>query len=227
MKDLFYIFQVVVLDTWHSTAWTLTVRKIVASSSLTAQDMLELHLHGSTAIMKAVLSSLSAIPGFRPAEPGEFTRLAFDSGRMDLTEVEGLRDLIESETEAQRNLALQQAGVSNEQECYASSLRFHQGQMRKAYESMRADIISAMSVMEALIDFGEDENIDESTYQSAQKTILRLHEVILQQLERAQRAEVIRSGIRLAIFGAPNAGKSSLTNWLGEYLRCTLLDRNA
>lgn len=111
--------------------------------------MLELHLHGSTAVMKAVLRSLSAHEGFRPAEPGEFTRLSFESGRMDLTEVEGLRDLIESETEAQRRLAVMQAG----------------GEMRKAYDSMRKDIISAMSVAEAMIDFGEDEQIDQSTFE--------------------------------------------------------------
>lgn len=121
-----------------------------AESSLTAQEMLELHLHGSTAVMKAVLQSLSEIQDFRPAEPGEFTRLAFDSGRMDLTEVEGLRDLIESETEAQRRLAVMQAG----------------GEMRKSYDSMRKDIISAMAIAEAMIDFGEDEQIDAETFDS-------------------------------------------------------------
>jgi tRNA modification GTPase len=73
--------------------------------------MLEFHLHGSTAVMKRILATLGGIDGLRPAGPGEFTRLAFDNGRMDLTEVEGLRDLIESETEAQRALAVRQAGV--------------------------------------------------------------------------------------------------------------------
>lgn len=117
--------------------------------------MLELHVHGSTAVVRSVLSSLSTLEGFRPAEPGEFTRLAFDSGRMDLTEVEGLRDLIESETEAQRKLAVSQAG----------------GDMRKAYDSMRKDIISAMSVMEAMIDFGEDEQIEESAFDSGRSAL--------------------------------------------------------
>lgn len=98
--------------------------------------------------MRAVLQSLSKYEGFRPAEPGEFTRLAFDNGRMDLTEVEGLRDLIESETEAQRKLAVLQAG----------------GDMKKAYDAMRRDIIGAMSVTEAMIDFGEDEQIEQSTF---------------------------------------------------------------
>jgi tRNA modification GTPase len=110
--------------------------------------MLELHLHGSTAVMKSILRTLSTFSSFRPAEPGEFTRLAFDNGKMDLTEVEGLRDLIESETEAQRKLAVLQAG----------------GDMRKAYEAMRKDIISAMSVTEAMIDFGEDEQIEQETF---------------------------------------------------------------
>ena len=90
--------------TWHR-------RQLPAVSSLTAQDMLEFHLHGSTAVMKRILATLGGINGLRPAGPGEFTRLAFDNGRMDLTEVEGLRDLIESETEAQRALAVRQAGV--------------------------------------------------------------------------------------------------------------------
>ena len=88
-----------------------------AKSSLTGQDTLELHLHGSNAVLKAVLTSLASLKSdhnvdIRPAEPGEFTRLAFDSGRMDLTEVEGLRDLIDAETEVQRKLASQLAGVS-------------------------------------------------------------------------------------------------------------------
>ena len=74
--------------------------------------MLEFHLHGSTAVMKAALLALGSIKGVRPAEPGEFTKLAFESGKMDLMEVEGLRDLIESETEAQRRLAMRQTGVS-------------------------------------------------------------------------------------------------------------------
>ena len=85
-----------------------------SSSSLTGQDMLEFHLHGSTAVLKSTLSAIGRVKGgttIRPAEPGEFTRLAFDAGKMDLTEVEGLRDLIESETEVQRRLAVRQAGV--------------------------------------------------------------------------------------------------------------------
>lgn len=98
-----------------STRFRVYVLKIssVADSSLTAQDIIEYHLHGSTAVMRSVLQGLSTLRGFRPAEPGEFTRLAFDNGRMDLTEVEGFRDLIESETEEQRKLAIRQASVSH------------------------------------------------------------------------------------------------------------------
>lgn len=110
----------------HLNRSTLRVEQctmIAGETSLTGQDLLELHLHGSTAIMKAVLASLSRLPGFRPAEAGEFTRLAFDNGRMDLTEVEGLRDLIDSETEAQRRLAITQADVSWPYPCATSSSR--------------------------------------------------------------------------------------------------------
>lgn len=81
---------------------------------------------------------------------------------------------------------------------------------------MRADIIGAMSSLEALIDFGEDEGIGESVYAPARQQIVLLRERIERQLEVAQRAEIVRNGVRLAIFGAPNAGKSSFLNWLGE-----------
>lgn len=100
----------------HTTLQLRRTAFSTAATSLTGQDTLELQLHGSTAVIKAVLSSLGDMKlshgiDIRPAEPGEFTRLAFDSGRMDLTEVEGLRDLIEAETETQRRVAMQQASV--------------------------------------------------------------------------------------------------------------------
>lgn len=216
-----------------------------AAASLTAQDLLELHLHGSTAVLKATLAALSKIKGLRPAEPGEFTRLAFDGGKMDLTEVEGLRDLIESQTEAQRRVAVRQAGVrqysislslshthtvadafgrrSLEQNTTADIHTYvrtyvrtiQQGQMRAAYDSMRSDIISAMSAAEACIDFGEDDDISLSSFRPAITRISALRAKISSHLLRsATSAEILRSGIRLAVFGAPNAGKSSFVNWL-------------
>lgn len=83
-----------------------------ASSSLTGQDLIELHVHGSPSVVQAVLHSLSRLQNLRPAEPGEFTMRAFENGRMDLTQVEGLRDLLNAETEIQRQLAIKQTGVS-------------------------------------------------------------------------------------------------------------------
>ena len=112
--------------------------------------------------------------GFRIAEPCEFTRLAFEAGKMDLTEVEGIRDLVEADTEAQRKLAARQASVrpavsllslARKDEALTRSLLRPQGQMRVAYDSMRSEAIEAMALIEALIDFGEDEGISEGVYE--------------------------------------------------------------
>ncbi|GAA5990684.1 hypothetical protein JCM10908_003188 [Rhodotorula pacifica] len=168
-------------------------------SALTAQPTLELHLHGSPALMQLLLKLLPTLsPSFRIAEPGEFTRLAFEAGKMDLTEVEGIRDLVEADTEAQRKLAARQAN----------------GQMRQAYDAMRATAIEAIALIEALIDFGEDEGISEGVYEQARAKVVILRDRITRYLDDGRRGEIIRSGIHLAIVGPPNAGKSSLLNWL-------------
>ncbi|GAA5844858.1 hypothetical protein JCM9279_000019 [Rhodotorula babjevae] len=170
-------------------------------SALTAQPTLELHLHGSPALMQLLLQLLPALGnGFRIAEPGEFTRLAFEAGKMDLTEVEGIRDLVEADTEAQRKLAARQAS----------------GQMRVAYDSMRSEAIEAMALIEALIDFGEDEGISEGVYEQARQKVIVLSSRIGKYLDDGRRGEILRQGIHLAIVGPPNAGKSSLLNWLAQ-----------
>ncbi|KAG0665376.1 mitochondrial splicing system protein [Rhodotorula mucilaginosa] len=170
-------------------------------SALTAQPTLELHLHGSPALMQLLLKLLPTLsPSFRIAEPGEFTRLAFEAGKMDLTEVEGIRDLVEADTEAQRKLAARQAN----------------GQMRQAYDAMRATAIEATALIEALIDFGEDEGISEGVYEQAREKVVALSARIQKYLDDGRRGEIIRSGIHLAIVGPPNAGKSSLLNWLAR-----------
>ncbi|TNY23352.1 hypothetical protein DMC30DRAFT_32710 [Rhodotorula diobovata] len=170
-------------------------------SALTAQPTLELHLHGSPALMQLLLRLLPSLgSGFRVAEPGEFTRLAFEAGKMDLTEVEGIRDLVEADTEAQRKLAARQAS----------------GQMRAAYDSMRGEAIEAMALIEALIDFGEDEGISEGVYEQARQKAVDLSERIRKYLDDGRRGEILRQGIHLAIVGPPNAGKSSLLNWLAQ-----------
>ncbi|GAA5828997.1 hypothetical protein JCM11251_004092 [Rhodosporidiobolus azoricus] len=177
------------------------------SSALTAQPTLELHLHGSPALMTLLLRTLptlsSSSPGgsmFRIAEPGEFTRLAFEAGKMDLTEVEGIRDLVEAETEQQRRLAARQAS----------------GHIRQAYDSMRSSAIEAMALVEALIDFGEDEGISEGVFVQAREKVHTLSRLISKHLDDGRRGEIIRQGIQLAIVGPPNAGKSSLLNWLAQ-----------
>ncbi|GAA5948951.1 hypothetical protein JCM21900_003149 [Sporobolomyces salmonicolor] len=171
------------------------------TSALTAQPTLELHLHGSPALMHLMLKLLPTLSSsFRIAEPGEFTRLAFEAGKMDLTEVEGIRDLVEADTEAQRKLAARQAS----------------GQMRHAYDSMRTAVIESMALVEALIDFGEDEGISAGVFEQAREKVIALRAQISRHLDDGRRGEIIRSGINLAIVGPPNAGKSSLLNWLAQ-----------
>lgn len=104
-----------------------------------------MHLHGGNAVVSATLSALAEVKGCRPAERGEFTRRAFEAHKLDLTELEGLRDLIEAETEMQRKLALRQSS----------------GAVREQYDDMRLEIIHCLSIVEAVIDFGEDEQIEE------------------------------------------------------------------
>lgn len=172
-----------------------------SESSLTAQPTLELHLHGSPALMSLMLKLLPTLTkSFRIAEPGEFTRLAFEAGKMDLTEVEGIRDLVDADTEAQRKLAARQAS----------------GQMRHAYDSMRATAIEGMALIEALIDFGEDEGISDGVFEQAREKATSLRDQISRHLDDGRRGEIIRSGIHLAIVGPPNSGKSSFLNWLAQ-----------
>ncbi|KAI0643688.1 tRNA modification GTPase TrmE [Trametes meyenii] len=168
--------------------------------SFTTEDVLELHVHSGRAIISSVLNAIAALPFCRPAERGEFTRRAFEGGRLDLTQVEGLRDLIDAETESQRKLALRNA----------------EGTTRSRLEQLRSEIIRCMALVEALIDFGEGEDIEEGVYGQARDRVLRLRNQLVHHLSDSRRGEIMRSGIRLAIFGPPNAGKSSLLNFLAQ-----------
>ncbi|KIM83976.1 hypothetical protein PILCRDRAFT_421153 [Piloderma croceum F 1598] len=168
--------------------------------SFTTQDVLELHIHSGRAIISSVLNALSQLPSCRPAEPGEFTRRAFQGGRLDLTQVEGLKDLIDAETEGQRRIALRTAG----------------GTTRARFEELRGGIIKCLSLLEALIDFGEGEDIEEGVYDQARERAQNLHQIIHTHLSDNRKGEILRSGIRLTIFGPPNAGKSTLLNFLAQ-----------
>lgn len=166
-------------------------------ASFTGEDSAEFHIHGSRATIAAVLRALSALPGLRLADPGEFTRRAFENGRMDLTEVDGLADLIEAETEAQRRQAL----------------RVLSGALGRRTEDWRGRLIEAMSLLEASIDF-VDEDVPVDVVPDVRQLLHGLRDEMTAELAGAAAAERIRDGFEVAILGAPNSGKSTLLNRL-------------
>ncbi len=166
----------------------------------TAEDMAELHLHGGRAIIAAVQHELARLPGFRLAEPGEFTRRAFEAGRMDLTAVEGLGDLIFAETEAQR----------------AQAMRQFQGLLGKRAEDWRQRLIGALALVEARIDFSDEADVPEDLVSPARHAARELLDEIEKSLRDEHRGERLREGLVVAIAGPPNAGKSSLLNRLAR-----------
>jgi tRNA modification GTPase len=168
-----------------------------AGGSFTGERVAELHLHGSPATVAAVLRALAAIPGLRPAEAGEFTRRALENGRLDLAQVEGLADLIEAETEAQRRQAL----------------RVLEGALGRKAEGWRARLIRAAALLEATIDFA-DEDLPVDVTPEVSAIIDDLLPELRAEAEGAPAAERIRDGYEVAIVGAPNAGKSTLLNAL-------------
>lgn len=170
-----------------------------APDSYTGEDVVELHIHGGVAVIAAVLDALSRRPGLRLAEPGEFTRIALLAGKMDLTEAEGLIDLIDAETEAQRRLALRQA----------------EGSLRRLYDGWRGRIVPALAHFEAAIDF-PDEDLPENLIAKVRPELEALAAEIRGHLDDGRRGERLRHGLQIAIVGPPNAGKSSLLNLLAR-----------
>ncbi|MEC8631752.1 MAG: tRNA uridine-5-carboxymethylaminomethyl(34) synthesis GTPase MnmE [Pseudomonadota bacterium] len=166
-------------------------------SSFTGEEVVELHLHGSTAIVTAVLRELSLVDGCRLAEPGEFTRRALENERLDLVQVEGLSDLIEAETEAQRRQAL----------------RVLSGSIGKRAEEWRSNLIRAMALLEVTIDFA-DEEVPVDVSPEVLDLLDRVRRDLLAEQSGISSAERIREGFEVAIVGPPNAGKSTLLNAL-------------
>jgi tRNA modification GTPase len=166
--------------------------------SETGEDMAELQLHGGHAVIGAVLDALGTIEGCRPAEAGEFTRRAFENGRLDLTAVEGLADLIGAETPAQRRQAFRQL----------------KGLIGDRAEAWRRQLIEALALVEARIDFADEADVPEDLVQPALYAAQQLRSEIAAVLADSGRGERLRDGLIVAIAGPPNAGKSTLLNRL-------------
>lgn len=167
-------------------------------ASYTGEDSVELHVHGGPAVVDAVLQAALATGLCRIAEPGEFTRRAFESGRMDLTQAEAIGDLIDAETEGQRR----QAG------------RLYQGEAARVFEAWRGLLLTAMAALEASIDFPDETDIPGEIDRTALGPIAALVDELEAALGDAGRLSAVREGFRIAILGPPNAGKSSLMNRL-------------
>lgn len=169
-----------------------------APRSELGEDGAELHLHGSPAVVAAVLSALARQPGLRQAEPGEFARRAFANGKMDLAQLEGLADLIDAETDSQRRQAQRQLS----------------GAMRAATAPWREALIAASAEVETAIDFAEDVALETSVQATVLGLVAPVRDGLRHELAQAPAAERIRDGLQIVIAGPPNAGKSTLLNAL-------------
>lgn len=164
-------------------------------TTATGEDLLEWHLHGGRAVVRAVEGALADIPGLRPAEPGEFTRRAFANGRIDLAEAEGLADLLSAETESQRINALRMAG----------------GEFSRVVDRWTNNVLNLSARVEAAIDFDDEDDVAPLSPSELNERIFELSKELETYLSRPS-VERIRDGIRVVLSGPPNAGKSSLFN---------------
>lgn len=192
--------------------------------SFTGEDIVELHCHGGRAVILGVFGALEHLDdtvttsqkkstdggggdsrrgGIRPADRGEFTRRAFDNGRMDLTEVEGLSDLLAADTSEQRKQAIRQMD----------------GYLRQFFERWREELLTCLAHTEAVIDFGDDDredDVNDGAMYSLLPRVKVLREELLSHLQDGRRGELVRDGVKIALAGPPNAGKSSLMNALAR-----------
>ncbi len=174
------------------------VLRFEGPASYTGEDSAEFHVHGGRAVVEALLSALSDL-GARLAEPGEFTRRAFENGKLDLAQAEGVGDLIDAETEGQRRQALGQLG----------------GALSQRYDRWRDLLIQSLAMLEAAVDF-PDEDLPEEVAERARPALRILSDELDAALADVSRGRRVRDGFRIALVGAPNAGKSTLLNGLVE-----------
>ena len=178
-------------------------------NTVTGEDIAEFHVHGSPAVVAKLFSELNQIENVMPAEPGEFTRRAFDNGVLDLVEVEGLADLLHAETESQRRLAMRQ----------------FLGEASSIFENWRAQLLNALAFADAAIDFVEEQDVVQTAVAHILPIVEKLKFDLDSAVAQSARAGAVRDGLRVVIAGAPNVGKSSLFNWLAGRVAAIVSDR--
>ncbi|XP_017794956.1 PREDICTED: tRNA modification GTPase GTPBP3, mitochondrial, partial [Habropoda laboriosa] len=168
-------------------------------NSFTGEDSVEFHAHGGPAVITSILSALVKLH-FQLAPPGEFTKRAFLNGKLDLTEAEGIGDLIDAETEKQRKQASNQAS----------------GSLHRLYDTWRITFLNILANLEAYIEFSEEHNLESNVLENIRTIVQKLSIEIEQHLSDGRKGEILRTGVRVTILGEPNVGKSSLLNLLSQ-----------